>query len=269
MITFKQFLSEIQTASSDGEQAAKLVFENCKPFLKESEFHFTKPDINYGVGALYRGMNDVKLHRLTEVSGTRLRSPKDSSKEMHELLDDYFDYKFGYRYRSRGVFCSGKESIAESYGQACLIFPIGNFKYAFSKQIEDAYVDLDPKGGWGAKRTILDSFKNDLYKEFIANFEGGADLGPHEINAQYEKFLGEKFGRYGSEAKQEWWHILSEWLDKESPYQDTGLRGMLHGMGIGQNEIMLQCEKYYLVPIASSGFSNEFAMHLIDLMDNK
>lgn len=269
MITFKQFLLEIKSASSNAEEAAKLVFKNCQPFLKESEFHFVKPDINYGVGALYRGMNDVKMHRLTEVSGTRLRQPKDSSKMLHELLDDYFDYKFGYRYRSKGVFCSAKESIAESYGVACLVFPIGNFKYAFSKQIEDAYVDLDPKGGWGAKRTILDSFKQQLYAEFIKDFKGGADLGPHEMNAQYEKFLGEKFGRYGSEAKQAWWNLLSAWLDKESPYQDTGLRGMLHDMGIGQHEIMIQCEKYYLIPVATSSFSNEFAGHLIDLMEDK
>jgi hypothetical protein len=268
MITFKQYLLEIQSATSAPEVAAKLVFENCQPFLKESGFFFTKPDINYALGALYRGMHDVKQHRMSEVSGTRMREPKDSSKKLHDLLDEYFKYTFGYPYRSKGVFCSAKESIAESYGQTCLIFPVGNFKYVFSKKIEDAYVDLDPKGGWGLKRTIMASFEKKLHKEFMDEFEGG-DVSEREVEMHYENFLSDKFGRNSSNATEEWWDLLNDWLDKEHPYQDHDLHSMLHGNGIGQNEIMLQCEKYYLVPIVSSDFSNRFAGYLNNLMEDK
>lgn len=269
MITFKQYLLEIQSATSAPEVAAKLVFENCQHFLKESGFFFTRPDIEYGVGSLFRGMHDVKEHRMTEVSGTRLREPKDSSKMLHQTLDDHLAKKFGYPYRSKGVFCSAKESIAESYGKACLIFPVGDFKYAFSTIIEDAYVDLDPKGGWSLKHRILETFREELYEEFMQNFKGAADLPKQEIEHEYQKFLSNKFGRSHYEITADWWNILARWLDKENPYQDHGLNGMLHGMGISSTEIMIQCEKYYLVPIAQSNFSKRFAGHLIELMHSK
>lgn len=70
------------------------------------------------------------------------RWPKDTNEHLHEMMDNYFLRRFGWRARSRGVFCSGSMNVAKEYGNTTgIIFPADGFKYLWSRRIKDLYSD--------------------------------------------------------------------------------------------------------------------------------
>lgn len=86
---------------------------------------------------MYRGTD-----RDSFVNNERVRKdryPKDTSGEIHELIDDLMHEKFGIRGRSQTLFVTGKESNDRSYGDPYIIFPVGSFKFLWSKDVKDLY----------------------------------------------------------------------------------------------------------------------------------
>lgn len=72
------------------------------------------------------------------------RWPKDTGGEVHEAFDEAFKHLFGWKARSENsVFCSGRYNIVDSYGDVCIIFPIGRFRYLWSDKITDLYSYTD------------------------------------------------------------------------------------------------------------------------------
>ena len=86
------------------------------------------------------------------------RKPKDTYIEIHNVADAWFQKNFGVKYRSNAVFASGSHTQAQSFGHVYAIFPCGNFKFCWSRDVEDmtkefswvrAYMYSDTDDGQG------------------------------------------------------------------------------------------------------------------------
>jgi hypothetical protein len=110
---------------------------------------------------LYRG-----LQKTTEDFGTKIprqnRKPKDTSIGTHEMYDDAFEKRFGWRARSEGVFATASVDIARGYGKASIIFPTNGFKYIWSTSFDDLYTD--------AIQFHHDEVYNMVYQEMVDEY---------------------------------------------------------------------------------------------------
>lgn len=112
------------------------VEKKCKPFLKELKYRNEKE-----MNMLYRGSNRSKDIGKKKVRKDRI--PKDMPYDAHDALDTAFDNIYGWRARSEGLFCTGRQRTAATYGSSQIIFPIGKFRYLWSDNIHDLYSYTD------------------------------------------------------------------------------------------------------------------------------
>lgn len=124
----------------DPEVVAK-VQKDCAPYLKAIQGR-----------RLYRGLNESKFE--SEANGGVFlghvrndRRPRDSNRWLHDVMDKFFMEKMGVPARSASLFAVKDFGTAENYAPlqqgAHVIFPIGNFEYAWSPIIQDLYVELE------------------------------------------------------------------------------------------------------------------------------
>ena len=69
------------------------------------------------------------------------RKPKDTPLLVHNAMNEAFKKKFGWNVRD-GVFVTGSDALAGTFGRTHVVFPIGEFKFVWSEHIEDVYGDL-------------------------------------------------------------------------------------------------------------------------------
>ena len=63
------------------------------------------------------------------------RTPNDMPPQWHSAYDKFFNNSFGWKARSEGLFCTGRESLADNYGNSVyIIFPTNNYKYIWSQK---------------------------------------------------------------------------------------------------------------------------------------
>ncbi|WP_415396242.1 hypothetical protein [Sulfurimonas sp. CS5] len=85
---------------------------------------------------LYRGFKN--LPQIDTIITTRKnRKPKHLPLELHEKVDEYFFNKFGIKFRSQSVFCTGKMKSALDYGKVAIIEPVGHFEICWSPKCYD------------------------------------------------------------------------------------------------------------------------------------
>lgn len=110
----------------------KLIKENCKQWLKESE------------GKLcWRGYSKASGKQGWSERHTREdRYPKDTPQDVHDALNNEFEASFGWPARN-GIFCSGDPAFAEAYGQLISIWPTDGYEYVWSSSIRDLFTTLD------------------------------------------------------------------------------------------------------------------------------
>lgn len=132
---FKSFLESVERTP---QEQAQLIYDHCQPFLRASGWSYPNGDF------LYRGMGRIEPEPFIEVP-VRPREPKDSTKQIHALLDNQFAEDYGVRFRSKGIFCTGAQGIASDYGTVYMIFPIGKFDFLWSPLVDDAFNHFD---GW-------------------------------------------------------------------------------------------------------------------------
>jgi hypothetical protein len=102
-----------------------------------------------------------RAHRLDEVPGQQgvllnpylnmARQPRDTSRDLHELADAWFEQQFGLRFRSRALFCSGNRTEAARYCDSkhvlISIEPIGDYAFCYSPLCPDMYEHFKRTGG--------------------------------------------------------------------------------------------------------------------------
>lgn len=200
MLTFKQYLYEEDEPRKKAKEVAEIIIRDCSPFLKEIGDNLHKTP-------LYRG--SIKTHYgLTRLSVRKNRIPKDTSKEMHDVLNSALEQLSGIYYRSQAVFATSSKRIAYDYGHLNLLFPIGNFDYAWSPLVDDAY-------SWFAEGEHSEAVIRGLLKFDRANMS-------KYYNDVYDFIVSGK-----------------------AEYKFN--KGMKDA-AVSDREIMINCDEYYLVP---------------------
>ena len=198
MITFKQYLQE-QTDEylDDPSQIASIIKRDCLPFLREIGDKLP----------LYRGI--LSRHStLTRRKVRKDRIPKDTSKEVHHVLNLAFKQLSGINYRSEAVFVTHNKNVALDYGAIHMIFPIGNFDYAWSPKINDAFE-------WFAQGDL----SNAVLKKQI-------EYDPENLNKYYDD-------------------VFEFIVSGKAKYKfNTGLQDA----AAWRQEIMIHCDEYYALP---------------------
>jgi len=105
-----------------------LIGKNCKPFLKEINYDI----FNY---SLFRGLNSEENFIQSRVRLSD-RKPRDTDINVHNAINKYFVEKFGEPFRN-ALFATGDVSVAVEYGDVYFIFPVGDFTFCWSTEIED------------------------------------------------------------------------------------------------------------------------------------
>lgn len=120
----RNFINEAVLPSE--EEIITILKKDCSKWIKESG----------GIPA-FRGM--MGKPQWMKVTVRTDRMPFDTPTEFHEMFNKDFKKKFGWAARSEGLFISGSEDLAESYGPLYMIWPIGNYKYIWSKKVTDLF----------------------------------------------------------------------------------------------------------------------------------
>ena len=126
---FKQYIHE---ASIDN--IIMLIEDDCQPFIKDWQ------KLNTIKWLMSGRQNQVK--EIEKRAVRKDRTPVDTPKMIHQLMDDWFKKKFGVNSRSNAVFCSFNPNLVSDYGELFLIFPIGKYKAISSPVIDDVYSKL-------------------------------------------------------------------------------------------------------------------------------
>ena len=112
-----------------------IIEKNCKKILS-----FYKVARN----VFYRGSQADKISKdkILVKKKARLsnREPVNTQIAAHEYANEIFEDVFGWKVRN-GVFATSSEKEAKIYGKKFIFFPIGDFKFVWSPQIQDAFGD--------------------------------------------------------------------------------------------------------------------------------
>lgn len=108
------------------------VIRDCKSFLNAK-----KPGEVVYSGRKQSGANFLYNHPVR-----KNRKPLHTPQIVHETIDDWMKEKFDHRFRSDAIFVTGFYSAAEAYGDVYSIYPIGDFNFLWSSEIDDLYNDI-------------------------------------------------------------------------------------------------------------------------------
>lgn len=180
----------------------KSVEEKCSQVLKALRSCSNKK-------LLFRGMGDI-VRDIPFIKDVRKdRKPKDTHEGVSRIIDDMFYDKFGFRPRSQGLFCFGMSSKNPflddiiDFGQSYVIFPIGNFKFIWSPQIDDFYVYM---------------IKHSISKKSVAL------TGDKSVSMESWKW---KYGKGAFEGTWKFQDITIEVTDKKGMSQRTAIERVM------------------------------------------
>lgn len=170
--SFTEVRSQEEKLVSQFNELKSIVSRDCQPFLKDmggiDNILFHKP--------LYRGIAVADYKRLRlgpnspikEISIRTDREPKDTPGEVSALIDNWLLEHTGIRFRSAGLFCTGRLFSATGYGVSVIVIPKGDYHYTWSINYKDMYEELGPfvdsygdlsiSDMWGAKKRIINFF---------------------------------------------------------------------------------------------------------------
>jgi len=130
-----KFAGYLTEAKVSKEKIKKILDRDCAKFLKEMKGEYD---------LLFRG-SYMKIDRIAKVKHNKNRSPKDTPQELHDHLNEMFKKKFGWPVRS-GIFTVPNRSTASKYGDTFNFFPIGDYKYVYSKEVTDLFQEFEDEG---------------------------------------------------------------------------------------------------------------------------
>ena len=113
---------------------AKAVRDNCGYYLEQVNY---QPLSKY---ALYRGLKNVKTNMFANKIRLNDRKPLNSSNILHTALNNFYMENYGAPFRN-AMFCTGEYQLAQEFGDAYTVFPVGNFKFLWDMDSKDIYVD--------------------------------------------------------------------------------------------------------------------------------
>lgn len=179
------------------------VVKDCRPFLKAKR-----------AGQLvFRGMKSFDEF-IYNKPVRKNRTPLNTPAKLHDIIDQFFKKKFGYYFRSNAIFVTGDYNEAIGYGDAYAIYPIGDFQFLWSQEVDDLFIEL--------KRLLQkDSLSIKYFKPNAKHNE--------ESKKALDEYLNNKF------------------IDaiKDLNYQNMHLVSAIES----KNEIMIHCDAYHAIAV--------------------
>lgn len=153
---------------------------NCSHFLDESR------------GNLYRGIgfngeikNAKSVDEVLERHFIRKdRRARDNKQEFNDFIDSVTKDAVGFKMRSESLFTTTDLDTAEHYGDVALIFPIGEFQFAWSPLIKDLYFTFFDAGteDWNDELAAV-------MRPFITDVDDSTELlDDNELGNRFSKF---------------------------------------------------------------------------------
>lgn len=147
---------------------------DCIPYLKE---------INYEIKEyqLLRGVIGQPKNYIAKTVRLENRKPKDTSQELHDKINEYFEEKFGSPFRN-AIHVTGDFSQAFEYahggyksGEVYVIFPVGEFKYLWSQEVADM-LDVIFEHGLQGSSAFWDDGEFEIFAENVLSDYKTTDL---------------------------------------------------------------------------------------------
>jgi len=200
------------------DSAIAMIKEDCKPVLKE---------IKKAKKLIWRGakiQNSLITRRRTRMN----RKPLNTNIEIHEILDQLFKKKFGWRARSQSITGTSNEDSALMFGdRPYLLFPIGEYEVIWRKNIGD-FIQVIPLWVEDFFEMKAGKSKNDI-RRIIEIWSRGILKGIDADDPDVEKILLVK-------------------IKKDLEYEVSKCTsGKLSQALKGRHELMFKCKEYYLV----------------------
>ena len=145
--------------------------KDCMPYLKESKLWHKRTIMGVGRG------ESIAKGNLLKMKPRKNRIPTDTPAPLHFALDKWFKKKFGWNVRSEGVFTSPFPTL---FQHTPIFFPIGPFKYVYSNEVQDLYMDL--------KEIAVDNYGISDFSEAFVKFcdvNGNVDMLMEVFIKQY------------------------------------------------------------------------------------
>lgn len=147
------------------DEITKMIKKDCSQYYRFLIKNFKNKKV-HNFPFLWRGTYARGDADISKVIPRKNRQPKDMPGDLHEILDDYFYKKFGWRPRSEGVFCAAARSTAEGYGdRPFLIFPFDGYKYLWNKKVDDLYSKMEGSEYFGTPEDQY-YFEDEYYQEY-------------------------------------------------------------------------------------------------------
>lgn len=115
----------------EAQSFVDLIKRDCQHWIKES-----------GLWTVLRGTSAMP-DTYARVKVRQDRKPLDSSIKFQEFQNLIFRKAGLIANRSNSLFTTGNTEHARSFGNTCVVFPIGKFNYTWSPYIRDGYEMLD------------------------------------------------------------------------------------------------------------------------------
>ena len=121
----------LEDAQDKIEEYVGLIKRDCMGFIRQANGQY-----------LYRGLGTASDEFLSKSIRLTGRMPKDVPSLLHYTINEYFINNFGAPFRN-AMFCSGSQHLADFYGNIYGVFPIGNFDFVWSPEVDDLYMEWD------------------------------------------------------------------------------------------------------------------------------
>jgi len=151
------------------EDIITLIKRDCQPFIQAHPSSLMYRGMKNKSGAGY-GEDEFFKQRVRQD-----RQPMSIRDRLHPLIDNWFEQEFGFKARSQTVFVSGDFMMAQNYGKVYAVFPIGDFKFVWSRDIHDLFGNIS---AMTSESEIADKMKALNYRD--TNFKA-AVASDHEI----------------------------------------------------------------------------------------
>lgn len=138
--------------------------------------------------AFYRGTSKGEPSEAPYIGTTRKdRKPRNIANAIHLRADDWFENRFGVKYRSQALFLSSSRFTAQHYAASekhvVRIIPLGTYKYCWSPNVRDLLSRFKEPSAVDHVNDILGA------AGYIESDLLGAHKSEHEVMLYCEKYI--------------------------------------------------------------------------------
>lgn len=233
----------------NSESIADKIEKDCQPWIQKVN------PTNF----VYRGMKIKDPEHIQIINTRKDRKPKDSSWNKHHLLNILIENAGLSANRNNSAFVTSQSKMARKFGTVFIFYPIGDFNYTWSPYNSDFFQTLELFGNvLSITKENFEDIKQILLKKLnFSKFEKppyeweNYNVIKSEVN--FETFLQTVQENLGTNYILNYFDISDYHLNKWFRGDDGSLKNAVDS----GHEIMIECEKYYIIRSSYKEFLKE------------